>query len=133
MTRAWNGLRLTMGSCVLAVLCACGDSADGSGDASVGGDATGSGSSAAPGSCGDFGGDATCAACLTERCCVEANACDTSDECVSLVACTRECDPNASACRANCADGSPSGRGAYNELVLCMGAECPDECYFATP
>lgn len=133
MTRTWNGLRLATWSCILGGLLACGDSAAGGGDASVDGAASGAGAPAAPGSCGDFGGDVACATCLAGRCCVQANACDTNAECVSLVGCTRQCDPNATACRANCANDSPAGRGHYNELVLCMGEECPDECFFATP
>lgn len=133
MIRALNGLRLATWSCLLAALCACGDSAGGGGDAPDGGAATGAGAPAMPGACGDFGGDNACASCISEQCCVEASACDTSAECLSLVDCARQCDANASACRANCANDSPMGRGFYNELLLCMGEQCPDECYFATP
>ena len=130
-----DGLRRATLCCVLAALSGCGDSSSQAGDASVDGAASGAGASASatPGSCDDFGGDTRCATCLANQCCPEAAACDTSSECVSLVACARECDPNATACRANCANDGPAGRGPYNELVLCMGEQCADECYFATP
>lgn len=120
--------------CLLIALCACGDeSGQGSDDASVAVDA--GSANATPASCGEFGRDAVCAACLTKKCCVQGASCDTAVECVSLVTCVRACDPDEDGgdCPAGCVDDHPSGRGAYNELVLCMAEQCTDACYFVTP
>lgn len=139
-----RGLNFSAAACVAAAIAACGDDVapatdaggladSGSGDASVSVDAAGSVRADAGPSCGGFGQDDDCARCLAEQCCVPGRSCGANMECAALVDCTRACSADAGDCSLACVSTHPTGRGPYNELVLCMGRHCLDECPFATP
>lgn len=129
-TRAFTRITLF---CAIDALCACGDSSPSPDGGGPGRGADGGAAPAVAGTCGDFGRNAACAGCIADMCCAFGAACYASDDCFGLDECARHCAADAPDCAQACGDRFPSGRGAYNALVLCIGDHWLDACPFAAP
>jgi hypothetical protein len=105
------------------------------GTGGTGGGGGGEGGQAGGGSCdGEALGFSTeCATCLESNCCDEGETCGGITECAELTACAVACPSTANgpepSCLQDCLVGREAGRGAYNNVVTCLAANC-DACPF---